>query len=133
MNTVRDPEAVHVLKHDNGYLVSLSSVVSEPVCASRLTVRRMTSPQDIDSGISVALDCCCYGMDFNDKYIVVPTDHCHLDDGFAVKLFSFDTLEVVRTLRGFDPRTCGPWLLLGDLIIWGWRDDSLRQWRSKFS
>jgi hypothetical protein len=129
LNTVRDPEAVDALKHDNGYLVSLSSFKSQPACASRLTVRRMTSPQDIDAGISVALNCCCFGMDFNDKYIVVPTDSCQTDDSFAVKLFSFDTLEVVRILRGFNPRTWGPWLLLRNLIISEWHDNGIRQFQ----
>ena len=94
--------AVEDLKHENGYLISLSSDGEYKFREYKfcVTIRQMSSPQNISEGTCVALNRFCYGIDFNEKYIVVPIEGVCEEDECDVQLFSLSTLEVVRTLKG---------------------------------
>ena len=92
-----------------------------------LTVRHMSSPQNITVGTCVSLNRFCNGMDFNEKYIVVPmmqplnSD----DDDCDIQLYSLSTLELVRTLKGCTQVITG-FRLLGSFIITGSHDQMIR-------
>ena len=128
MNTVEDSfGALQHLKFKNGYLVSVSQDVLEWKSGDYcLTVRQMSSPQNISLGTCIALNDWCYGVDFNEKYIVVPiANPLHWTQGAQypadIRVYSLSTLEVVRTLNGVGAGHLieNAWHLLGNLIIVG--------------
>ena len=74
LNSVRDSfGVVDSLKCKNGYLISLSSDMNSTLrmLVFCLTVRHMSSPQNISEGTCVMLNGYGCGLDFNDKYIIV--------------------------------------------------------------
>ena len=88
----------------------------------------MSSPQNIITGHSVHLNRFCYGMDFNEKYIVVPVrDPLEDDTTDDIQIFSLSTLEVVRTIKIRSPFNGKTWHLLRNLIIMGSPDETIRQ------
>jgi hypothetical protein len=88
----------------------------------------MSSPQNISKGHSVHLNRFCFGMDFNDKYIVVPVGEPLEDDTTNdIQIFSLSTLEVVRTIKNCSTFNGLTWRLLRNLIIIGSPDETIRQ------
>jgi hypothetical protein len=89
----------------------------------------MSDPQNIRTDSFVALDAECYGVDFNEKYIVVPNQvPFPMVIPADISLYSLSTLEFVRKLEGV-ARYSGSqltWHLLGDFIIVGGDDKKIR-------
>ena len=122
LNTVRDSlGAVYDLKYKNGYLVSLSTDMNLREYKFCATIRQMSSPQNISEGTRVTLNRYCYGIDFNEKYVVVPVEGASEEDECDIQLFSPSTLEVVRTLKG-----CFHVRLLRNFVISELHDGTIR-------
>jgi hypothetical protein len=132
---------VRGLKHENGYLVSVSSDMSSEE-KSCLTVREMKSPQNISVGICVSLNGFVYGMDFNEKYITVllgrpPEDNTRVikrsplydsdNTIYDIQIFSLSTIQFVRTMTNCSPFTGSSWQMLRNLIILGSTNETIRQ------
>ena len=59
----------------------------------------MSSPQNIGAGTCVSLNRFVYGMDFNQKYIIVLQGQPPEDDAiYDIQIFSLNTIQVVRTI-----------------------------------
>ena len=116
--------AVYDFKYKNGYLASLSTDEDSPDSPKYkfcVTIRQMSSPQNISEGTRVALNRYCYGIDFNEKYVVVPVEGASEEDECDIHLFSPSTLEVVRTLKG-----CSHVRLLRNFVISELHDGTIR-------
>ena len=128
---VWDAGAVFNVKHENGYLVSLSYLYGYEIsCIFGLTVRHMSNPQNISAGTRVTLNQFCFGMDFNEKYIVVPMGEERGLYNYPIHeivLFSLNTLEVIRKIKVCSPFSLDQWHLRRNLIIWGSKDKKIRQ------
>ena len=128
---VWDAGAVFNVKHENGYLVSLSYLYGYEIsCIFGLTVRYMSNPQNISAGTRVTLNQFCFGMDFNEKYIVVPMGEERGLYNYPIHeivLFSLNTLEVIRKIKVCSPFSWERWHLRRNLIIWGSKDKKIRQ------
>ena len=128
---VWDAGAVFNVKHENGYLVSLSYLYGYEIsCIFGLTVRYMSNPQNISAGTRVTLNQFCFGMDFNEKYIVVPMGEERGLYNYPIHeivLFSLNTLEVIRKIKVCSPFSLDQWHLRRNLIIWGSKDKKIRQ------
>ena len=128
---VWDAGAVFNVKHENGYLVSLSYLYGYEIsCIFGLTVRHMSNPQNISAGTRVTLNQFCFGMDFNEKYIVVPMGEEQWLYNYPIHeivLFSLNTLEVIRKIKVCSPFSLDQWHLRRNLIIWGSKDKKIRQ------
>jgi hypothetical protein len=94
----------------------------------------MSSPQNISVGICVDLNDRCFGIDFNEKYIVVSMADPlpWIQDGVEyqadVRVYSLSTLEIVWILNsvGAGRLIENAWHLLGNLIIVGCDDKKIR-------
>jgi len=129
---VRDAGAVMNVKHENGYLVSLSYLFGYRLShIYGLTVRHMSNPQNISAVLTrVTLNQFCFGMDFNERYIVVPMGEKQWLYNYPIHeivLFSLNTLEVIRKIKVCSPFSWERWHLRRNLIIWGSKDKKIRQ------
>ena len=114
------------LRTDNPVSVS-ADFASEYYC---LTVHRISSPQNFSVGICVAMNQRCFELDFNEKYIIITKadpifSDLDLEYQADIRLYSFSTLEVVRTLDGAGAGHLigNVWHLLGYLIVVGCDDN----------